>query len=147
MPEDLAAEVEIRIARLMPAHDGLGWPHKRNKRRGRPSIRPEGVVNHLERDFTAQEPEPSSREFRTLEGKLYLRVVLDLYCKPLIGQAMHQRQDRHRAIRPVEMAIWQRQEASRVVLHSDRGCQFTRGEYQRFLHRNALNSSMRAVGH
>ena len=42
----------------------------------------------------------------------------------------------------VEMAIWQRQGASAVILHSDRGCQFTSTDYQRFLRQNALISSM-----
>jgi putative transposase len=34
-----------------------------------------------------------------------------------------------------------------VILHSDRGCQFTSGDYQRFLNRNALLCSMSSVGH
>lgn len=50
-------------------------------------------------------------------------------------------------IRAVEMAIWQRQEVTKVILHSDRGCQFTSGDYQHFLRQNALISNMSAVGH
>jgi putative transposase len=42
---------------------------------------------------------------------------------------------------------WQRQETTKVILHSDRGCQFTSGDYQRFLGQNTLVSSMSAVGH
>lgn len=50
-------------------------------------------------------------------------------------------------IRAVEMGICQRQGSAAVILHPDRGCQFTSGDYQRYLSRNALVSSMSAVGH
>jgi len=155
MWEDLVAEGEStslnRIARLMSAHGIQGWPRRKNRRQGRPSIRPAGVENHLERDFTASEPESKwvtdITEIRTLEGKLFLCVVLDLFSKLVIGWAMHHRQDRHIVIRAVEMDLWQRQEKTPVILHSDRGCQFTSGDYQRYLGRNDLVSSMSAVGH
>lgn len=155
MWEDLVAEGESaslnRIARLMSAHDIQGWPRKKRKRLGRPNVRPAGIDNHLERDFTALEPESKwvtdITEIKTLEGKLFLCVVIDLFSKLVIGWAMHHRQDRHMVIRAVEMAVWQRQEATQVILHSDRGCQFTSGDYQRFLGQNDLLSSMSAVGH
>ena len=44
------------------------------------------------------------------------------------------------------MALWQRVDKSRVILHFDRGCQFTSAEYQRFLAGHNLVSSMSAVG-
>jgi putative transposase len=44
------------------------------------------------------------------------------------------------------MALWQRTDRSPVVLHSDRGCQFTSDEYQRFLQGHQIRSSMSAVG-
>src|SRR5690606_337678 len=74
-------------------------------------------------------------------------VVLDLYSKLVIGWSMHHRQDRQMVIRAVEMAIWQRQGDWSVILHSDRGSQFTSADYQRFLNRNTLVCSMSAVGH
>ena len=46
----------------------------------------------------------------------------------------------------VFMALWQRKERTPVVLHSDRGTQFTSGEYQRFLKGHNLTCSMSAVG-
>lgn len=44
---------------------------------------------------------------------------------------MHHRQDRRTVIQAVKMAVWQRQEAGEVILHSDRGCQFTSADYQK----------------
>jgi putative transposase len=155
MHEDLVAEGETaspnRVARLMKVNDLQGWPRKKRRRQGRPNQRPEGVKNLLERDFTALEPETKwvtdITEVGTLEGKLFLCVVLDLFSKLVIGWTMHHRQDRHMVIRAVEMAVWQRQEAGEVILHSDRGCQFTSGDYQRYLSSKQLVSSMSAVGH
>ena len=49
-------------------------------------------------------------------------------------------------LQAVLMALWQRDGRTPVVLHSDRGCQFTSDEYQRFLKGHNLLSSMSAVG-
>lgn len=155
MQEDLLAEGERvslnRIARLMAAHGIQGWPRKKGRGRGRSTTRPCGIRNHLKRDFTALEPDTKwvtdITEIATREGKLFLCVVLDLFSKLVIGWSMHHRQDRHMVIRAVEMALWQRQETAPVILHSDRGSQFTSGDYQRLLKQNNLISSMSAVGH
>lgn len=156
MHEDLVDEGETvglnRVARLMASAGLQGWP--RRKRRGAPrrtTSRPEGVENLLERDFTALEPETKwvtdITEIPTQEGKLYLCVVVDLYSKLVMGWSMHHRQDRHMVVRAVQMAVWQREGSSEVILHSDRGGQFISGDYQKFLGGNALVSSMSAVGH
>lgn len=50
-------------------------------------------------------------------------------------------------VRAVQMAVWQRQGSSEVILHSDRGGQFISGTYRKFLGGNALVSRMSAVGH
>lgn len=156
MQEDLVDEGESaslnRVARLMASAGLQGWP--RRKKRGfsrRPSSRPIGVENLLERDFTALEPETKwvtdITEIVTQEGKLYLCAVLDLYSKLVMGWSMHHRQDRHMVVQAVRMAVWQREGDSEVILHSDRGGQFISGTYQKFLGGNALVCSMSAVGH
>ena len=156
MHEDLTDEGETasknRIARLM-AVNGLQGRPRRKKRcpRGTTGATPDGVRNHLERDFKALEPETKwvtdITEFRTNEGKWYLCVVIDLFSKLVMGWSMHHRQDRQLVLNAVEMAVWQRQGGGSVVLHSDRGSQFRSGDYQRLLKRNTLICSMSAVGH
>ena len=44
------------------------------------------------------------------------------------------------------MALWQRKNNRPVILHSDRGTQFTSDEYQRFLKGHNLICSMSHVG-
>ncbi len=156
MHEDLVDEGERvslnRVARLMAGAGLQGWPRRRKRGfRGKPGMRPVGVENLLERDFNANEPETKwvtdITEVATQEGKLYLCVVVDLYSKLVMGWSMHHRQDRHMVVRAVQMAVWQRQGSSEVILHSDRGGQFISGTYQKFLGGNALVCSMSAVGH
>ncbi len=55
-------------------------------------------------------------------------------------------QDRQLVLQAVLMALWQREDRSPLILHSDRGCQFTSDEYQRFLKGHNVTCSTSAVG-
>ena len=139
-----------RVARLMRA-DGLqGIPQRRHCRKKSSSTRPDHVQNHLDRDFAASQPNTKwvtdITYIRTAEGWLYLCVVVDLYSGRIVGWSMSSHQDRHLVVQAVLMALWQRDKRGPVILHSDRGCQFTSDEYQRFLQGHGLISSMSAVG-
>jgi len=127
-----------------------GVPQKRRWRKKSSEARPSGVLNHLERNFSACSPNTKwvtdITYIRTGERWLYLCVVLDLYSGLVVGWSMSERQDRHMVLQAVLMALWQRDGRTPVVLHSDRGCQFTSDEYQRFLKGHNLLSSMSAVG-
>ena len=141
-----------RVARLM-AGDGLfGIPQKRRWRHKPSGVRPTHVRNHLERDFLALEPNTKwvvdITFIKTGEGWLYLCAVLDLYSGKVVGWSMAPVQDRHLVLKAVMMACWQRPDRrSPVILHSDRGTQFTSADYQQFLKDQHIVSSMSAVGH
>ena len=155
MHEELGYEGETaspnRIARLMTREGMHGIPHRRAWRKKASGVRPDAVRNHLERDFAANEPDTKwvtdITYIRTIEGWLYLCVVLDLYSKRVIGWAMADIQDRQLVLKAVLMALWQRSSNEPVILHSDRGTQFTSSEYQQFLQGHQLVCSMSAVGH
>lgn len=155
MHEDLSYEGETaslnRVARLM-AEDGLfGVPQKRHWRHKPSGVRPAHVHNHLQRDFTALEPNTrwvvDITYLRTGEGWLYLCAVLDLFSGKIVGWSMSPVQDRHLVLKAVMMASWQRADRAPVILHSDRGTQFTSADYQQFLKDHHIISSMSAVGH
>ena len=59
---------------------------------------------------------------------------------------MSPQQDRQLVVQAVLMAVWQRPARTPIILHSDRGCQFTSEEYQRFLGAHQVICSMSAVG-
>ena len=139
-----------RIARLMHLQDLKGIPQRRRWGKKPSGTRPDGVHNVLARDFTADEPNTKwvtdITYIETRQGWLYLCVVLDLYNGLVVGWSMSNVQDRQLVLQAVLMALWQHNGKDTVVLHSDRGCQFTSYEYQRFLKGHNLVCSMSAVG-
>jgi putative transposase len=141
---------ENRVARLMKRQGLQGIPQKRRWKKKGSSDRPAGVQNHLQRDFRSEEKNTKwvtdITYIRTAEHWLYLCVVIDLYSGVVVGWSMSHRQTRDLVIQAVLMAIWQRTDRTPVILHSDRGCQFTSEEYQRFLSGHNLVCSMSAVG-
>ena len=139
-----------RVARLMRAHRLQGIPQRRRWRMRRSGQRPSEIRNHLDRDFSASSPNTKwvtdITYIRTGENWLYLCVVVDLYSGIVVGWSMSPRQERQLVLQAVLMALWQREEHPPVILHSDRGCQFTSDEYQRFLKGHRLICSMSATG-
>lgn len=139
-----------RVARLMRRAGLQGVPQRRRWRRKTAGLPPAGTQNYLERDFTATAPNTKwvtdITYIRTAEHWLYLCIVLDLYSGVVVGWSMSPRQDRHLVMQAVLMAVWQRPGRTPVILHSDRGCQFTSDEYQSFLAAHHITCSMSAVG-
>mgnify|MGYP000072502835 CR=1 FL=1 len=139
-----------RVARLMRVNGIQGIPQKRRWGKKPSGQRPLGIQNHLQRDFCASEPNTKwvtdITYIDTDEDWLYLCAVLDLHAGIVVGWSMSPRQTRELVIQAVLMALWQREDRSPVILHSDRGCQFTSGEYQRFLKGHNLICSMSGVG-
>jgi putative transposase len=152
--EDLRYDGETcslnRVARLMRSNGIQGVPQRKRWRKKVSGERPSGISNHLARDFSAHTPNAKwvtdITFVRTGEDWLYVCVVLDLYSRAVVGWSMSHRQDRQLVLQAVLMALWQREDRSPVILHSDRGCQFTSDEYQRFLKGHNLTCSMSAVG-
>lgn len=103
------------------------------------------------RDFAALAPHTmwvtDITYIRTAEGWLYRCIVLNLHGKKVVGWSMSNIQDGEWVLKSVLMACWQRSSKDPVVLHSDRGSQFTSGEYQRFLADHNLVNSISSVGH
>lgn len=128
-----------------------GIPCKKKYRSKPLGTRPPDVKNHLAPDFTAEQPNTKwvtdITAIRIIGGQwLYLCVVVDLYSGLVVGWSMSGTQDRHLVLQAVLMALWQRESCQPVILHSDRGCQFTSDDYQRFLKGHNLTCSMSGVG-
>ena len=139
-----------RVARLMRTNRIQGIPQKRRWHKKTSTERPRDIQNQLDRNFVATMPNQKwvtdITYIRTGEGFLYLCIVKDLYCGSIVGWSMSGRQTRDVVIQAVLMALWQRHTKEPVILHSDRGCQFTSHEYQQFLKGHNLVCSMSAVG-
>jgi len=139
-----------RVARLMQHASIIGIPARKQWRRRKSTQRPGHVINHLERNFTSTEPDrkwvTDITYIRTGEGWLYLAVVIDLYSNVVIGWPMSHRMEKQLVMQAVLMALWQKGHKGSVILHSDRGSQYTSHEYQLFLKSHGIVSSMSAVG-
>ena len=156
MHEELGYEGETasinRVGRLMHSNGIYGIPMARSWRYKPSGLRPVGITNHLKRDFVAFEPNTKwvtdITQIRTAEGWLFLCVVIDLYSKTVIGWSMAATQQRQLVLDAVTAALGQRDDLNEpVILHSDRGTQFTSHEVQSFLKDQNIVSSMSAVGH
>ena len=119
-----------RIARLMRDDALQGIPCKK-KHRSKPSgTRPADIENHLARNFAADESNTkwvTDITYIRIAGSLwlYLCVVVDLHSGIVVGWSMSRCQNRQLVLQAVLMALWQRDSRKPVILHSDRGCQFT----------------------
>ena len=139
-----------RVARLMQQAALQGIPSKKRWRTHKAGTRPEGVTNHLDRAFAAATPNTKwvtdITYIRTAEGWLYLAVVLDLHSRQVIGWSMQPHLGRELVLQAVLMAVWQRTTSEALILHSDRGTQYTAEDFQEFLHKHGIVSSMSGVG-
>ena len=78
----------------------------------------------------------------TVEGWLYLAVILDLFSRRVVGWSMSERLEKKLALDTLSMALAERQPQGGLLHHSDRGSQYASHEYQELLARHALLSSM-----
>jgi len=83
---------------------------------------------------------------RTLEGWLYLAVVLDLASRRVVGWAMRHTLERGLTLDALRMAAAARRPAPGVLHHTDRGSQYACGEYRALLAAHGMRCSMSRVG-
>ena len=137
-----------RVARLMKSAGLVGIP-ARTKWRNKPSgKRLDHVSNHLQCDFTAGEYQMGDGYYLHPHGRRVVIPggVIDLYSSLVIGWSMSSSMEKELIGQVVLMDLWQKQSTEGVILHSDRGSQYTSHEYQLFLSAHGIASSMSAVG-
>jgi transposase InsO family protein len=106
--------------------------------------------NLLGRDFTAVNPNTSwvtdITFIWTLQGWLYLAVIIDLFSRRVVGWSTSRNVDRHLALAALDMAVRQRHPGSDLVHHSDRGSTYASGDYRKALEREGIECSMSRKG-
>lgn len=73
--------------------------------------------------------------------------MLAVFTRQVIGWSMQPQLDREVVLQAVLMAVWQRPTSDAVILHFDRGTQYTAHEFKEYLKAHGIVSSMRGVGH
>ncbi len=122
-----------RVARLM-RELGLQGRRKRRFRTTTDSKHGFAVApNLLKRDFDVEAPNTAwvtdITYLATLEGWLYLAVILDLFSRRVVGYAMSERIDRELVLEALRQALASRSGTRGLLHHSDRGSQYASDDY------------------
>lgn len=83
---------------------------------------------------------------RTQQGWLYLAVVIDLCSRRVVGWSMDSRMKTRLVCDALTMAVWQRQSAAGLIVHSDRGSQYASDRYRDLLEQHGFVGSMSRKG-
>ena len=106
--------------------------------------------NVLNRQFSPGQPDQAwvadITYVWTVEGWLYLAVVMDLCSRRLVGWCMDRTMTQALAVRALMMAINLRQPKAGLMHHSDRGSQYASEAYQTLLKQHGLRPSMSRKG-
>ena len=78
----------------------------------------------------------------TWEGWLYLATVIDLSSRRVVGWAMAEHMRTELVADALRMAIGARRPAPGLIFHSDRGCQYTSGEFTDLLASHEITQSL-----
>jgi transposase InsO family protein len=82
----------------------------------------------------------------TGQGYLYLAGVMDLFSRRIVGWSMATHLKQQLVLDAVRMAITRRGPAPGLILHSDRGSQYTCDAMGRLLNRHGIRQSMSRSG-
>ena len=141
---------EHRVARLMRQDDIRAKTVKQWRATTQSQHRLPVAANTLDRQFTVAAPNRvwagDITYVWTLEGWLYLAVLLDLYSRRVVGWAMGQRLTVELAEQALTMALANRAPTAGLLHHSDRGSQYAAMSYQRVLNGYGLIPSMSRKG-
>ncbi len=107
--------------------------------------------NLLDRQFEAEAPNQrwvgDTTEFVIgSSGKLYLAAILHLFSRFVVGWAVSVVNDRHLAIRALEIALKRRRPAGGLLHHSDQGSLYASEDYQTILEAQGVTCSMSRRG-
>ena len=92
-----------------------------------------GLKNILDRDFQPERPDASwctdITYIWTEEGSVYLASIMDLYSRKIISWTLGDTLETKWVLAAVEKAKGQRNVTRPLIIHSDRGAQYTCGDY------------------
>jgi putative transposase len=139
-----------RVARLMRL-EGIKARARRRYRCSTMSDHDQPVApNILARNFEAAVPNQrwvgDATELYVPGGKMYLVSVLDLFSRMIVGWAVSAVNDRHLAMKALEMAIKRRCPGAGLLHHTDQGSPYASDDYQRVLSAHGIKCSMSRRG-
>ena len=82
----------------------------------------------------------------TVEGWLYVAVVIDLFSRRVVGWSMSATMTAQLVTDALLMAIWRRGKPDTLLHHSDQGSQYTSEQFRRLMQDNGVTCSMSRSG-
>ena len=149
--EDKIRVSRKRVVRLMQKQGLRARARKRFKSTTMSDHDQPVAANLLNREFTAAAPNQrwvgDTTEFMIGgSGRLYLAAILDLYSRFAVGWAVSAINDRHLALRALEMALKRRCPSAGLLHHSDQGSPYASEDYQDVLTAQSIACSMSRRG-
>ena len=140
-----------RVARLMREQDLVARRRRRYKCTTMSDHDQPVAANLLARRFEADMPNQrwvgDTTELRIGEsGRLFLAAIIDLFSRFTVGWALSAVNDRHLAIKALEMALRRRSPDEGLLHHSDQGSPYASEDYQRELAARGITCSMSRRG-
>jgi putative transposase len=141
---------EKRVARLMKAKGIVGKAKKKYKATTNSGHDKPVADNLLRQDFKAEKPNTKwvsdISYVWTMEGWLYLAVIIDLYSRQVVGWAMGDRLKSELVIKAIKQAIGRRNPGFGCIFHSDRGVQYACEDFRAVLTAHGFIQSMSRKG-
>lgn len=106
--------------------------------------------NRLNRQFKVDKPNQvwttDITYVWTLQGWLYVAVVIDLFSRQVVGWAIDNHMRTSLCVRALQMAFWRRKPPPGLLHHSDRGSQYASHDYREHLAVMGMEQSMSRKG-
>lgn len=83
---------------------------------------------------------------KTSQGFKYLTIVMDLFSRRIVGWELSNNMDSKMILSAVNKAVSQRNPRQNLIIHSDRGSQYSSHIYQEFLAKHKFKCSMSSPG-
>jgi putative transposase len=139
-----------RIRKLMQETGLKPKMRKRFKITTKSDVTKQSAPNLLKQQFKVANPNThwvsDISYFWTDEGWLYLAVIIDLYSRCVVGWSLHHCLTVDIVINAVKMACFRRKIPLGLILHSDRGVQYTCNNFQSLLKEKSISCSTSGKG-
>lgn len=137
------------ILKLCKIHDLMLKKKYRPKGLTKADPAAQASENLIKQDFTASSPNQKwlgdITEIPTADGKLYLAAILDCFDGTIVGLKMADNMKAQLCVEAFTSSV-KKHQAYGMIFHSDRGSQYTSGQYRKVLAQYGAQQSMSSTG-
>lgn len=129
-----------------------GYIHRRRIPHGITKATPEEQKseNIIKRDFSSEQPIKKLlsdvSEFQCADGKIYISPVLDCYNGEIVALEIRNNMKKELCIDTIKQLKYRYGSLDNVILHTDRGCQYTSREFRNLLQEYGMIQSLSGTG-